>query len=95
MTTTFDIRRADDRPHTKIGWLDCHHSFSFGGHYDPSNTHHGLLLVSNDDRVAGGRASAPIRIRTWRSSPGCWRAGSSTRIPKATGASCTRVWPNA
>jgi hypothetical protein len=47
-----DVRRADTRPHTKIGWLDSWHSFSFGRHYDPANTHHGLLLVSNDDRVA-------------------------------------------
>jgi redox-sensitive bicupin YhaK (pirin superfamily) len=38
--------------HTKIGWLDSWHSFSFGRHYDPANTHHGLLLVNNDDRVA-------------------------------------------
>ena len=49
-----DVRRAESRPHTKLGWLDSHHSFSFGGHYDPANTHHGLLLVSNDDRVAAG-----------------------------------------
>jgi len=54
MTTGVDIRRADTRPLTKIGWLDSHHSFSFGHHYDPTNTHHGLLLVSNDDRVAAG-----------------------------------------
>jgi quercetin 2,3-dioxygenase len=47
-----DIRRADTRAHTQIGWLDSWHSFSFGRHYDPANTHHGLLLVSNDDRVA-------------------------------------------
>jgi len=52
--STLDIRRSDARPHTKIGWLDSHHSFSFGNHYDPQNTHHGLLLVSNDDRVAAG-----------------------------------------
>jgi redox-sensitive bicupin YhaK (pirin superfamily) len=49
-----DIRRAADRAHTKIDWLDSHHSFSFGGHYDPTNTHHGLLLVNNDDIVAAG-----------------------------------------
>ena len=29
-------------------------SFSFGHHYDPENTHHGLLLVINDDVVAPG-----------------------------------------
>lgn len=49
-----DIRRADQRPHTRIDWLDSRHSFSFGHHYDPANTHHGLLLVNNDDRVAPG-----------------------------------------
>src|SRR5437588_6659360 len=49
-----DIRRAETRPHTKIDWLDSRHSFSFGHQYDPANTHHGLLLVSNDDRVAPG-----------------------------------------
>lgn len=46
-----DIRRGHERLHTKIDWLDSFHSFSFGGHYDPSNTHHGLLLVSNDDVI--------------------------------------------
>jgi quercetin 2,3-dioxygenase len=51
---TIDVRRAGERPRTNIGWLDSHHSFSFGGHHDPANTHHGLLLVSNDDRVAPG-----------------------------------------
>ena len=49
-----DVRRADERPHTRIGWLDSRHSFSFGHHYDPSNTGHGLLLVNNDDIVRGG-----------------------------------------
>ncbi|HEX2172624.1 MAG TPA: pirin family protein [Dehalococcoidia bacterium] len=47
-----DVRRSDTRFHTDIGWLDSRHSFSFGNHYDPSNTNHGLLLVSNDDIVA-------------------------------------------
>ncbi len=49
-----DIRRADERFHTHIGWLDSKHSFSFGRHYSPDNTNHGQLLVLNDDRVAGG-----------------------------------------
>src|SRR6185295_9590662 len=43
--TQIDIRRADDRFKTKIGWLDSKHSFSFSRHWDPGNTHHGLLLV--------------------------------------------------
>ena len=50
-----DIRRADDRYKTKIDWLDSKHSFSFSHHYDPANTHHGLLLVNNDDVVTPGR----------------------------------------
>jgi redox-sensitive bicupin YhaK (pirin superfamily) len=49
---TIDIRRAEDRVHTRINWLDSRHSFSFSNHYDPANTHHGLLLVSNDDIVS-------------------------------------------
>jgi hypothetical protein len=51
---TIDVRRAADRPRTRIGWLDSRHSFSFGHHYDPSNLGHGLLLVNNDDVVRGG-----------------------------------------
>jgi redox-sensitive bicupin YhaK (pirin superfamily) len=50
--SSVDVRRAGTRPHTKMGWLDSWHSFSFGRHFDPANTHHGLLLVNNDDRVA-------------------------------------------
>jgi redox-sensitive bicupin YhaK (pirin superfamily) len=49
-----DVRRAADRPATRLGWLDSKHSFSFGGQWDPANTHHGLLLVNNDDVVLPG-----------------------------------------
>ena len=49
-----DIRRAADRYATRAGWLDSKHSFSFGGHHDPHNTHFGLLLVNNDDLVQPG-----------------------------------------
>lgn len=54
MTTAVDVRRSTDRPSTTTSWLDSKHCFSFGGHYDPQNTHFGLLLVSNDDVVAPG-----------------------------------------
>ncbi len=50
-TPMIDIRRSGERFHTKIDWLDSYHSFSFADHYDPANTHHGLLLVSNDDII--------------------------------------------
>jgi len=49
-----DVRRSDDRFKTNIGWLDSKHSFSFSRHWDPGNTHHGLLLVNNDDIVLPG-----------------------------------------
>jgi quercetin 2,3-dioxygenase len=49
-----DLRRAEERFATKISWLDSKHSFSFGHHRDPGNTHHGLLLVNNDDVVKPG-----------------------------------------
>jgi redox-sensitive bicupin YhaK (pirin superfamily) len=69
-TNGFDVRRADDRFLTEIGWLTSRHSFSFGPHYDPANTGHGLLIVSNDDVVApgGGFGAHPHRdmeIVTW------------------------------
>jgi redox-sensitive bicupin YhaK (pirin superfamily) len=51
---SLDVRRASDRFATDWGWLDSHHSFSFGQHYDANNTHFGLLLVSNDDVVHPG-----------------------------------------
>lgn len=53
-TTSIDVRRAADRFHTEIGWLDSWHSFSFGEHYDPENRGHGQLVVSNDDVIAPG-----------------------------------------
>ena len=53
-TATIDVRRSEQRFHTNISWLKSHHSFSFGQHYDPDNTNHGLLVVSNDDVVRGG-----------------------------------------
>jgi redox-sensitive bicupin YhaK (pirin superfamily) len=67
---TVDIRRAGERFHTSTDWLDSWHSFSFGPHYDPTNTHHGLLLVSNDDRVRAGTGFAThghqdMEIVTW------------------------------
>jgi len=49
-----DVRRAGDRANTEIAWLNSSHSFSFGRHYEPDNTHHGRLLVNNDDVVKPG-----------------------------------------
>ncbi|WKG03742.1 pirin-like bicupin family protein [Mycolicibacterium sp. HK-90] len=67
---TVDIRRADDRGLSTTDWLQSRHSFSFADYYDPANTHHGLLLVNNDDIVApaAGFDTHPHRdmeIVTW------------------------------
>ncbi len=48
------MRRAGDRFSTRIEWLDSRHSFSFGHHYDPSDTHHGVLMVNNEDVISPG-----------------------------------------
>ena len=45
---------AADRGHVNFGWLDSHHSFSFGHWYDPNKIHFGALRVLNDDIVTGG-----------------------------------------
>jgi redox-sensitive bicupin YhaK (pirin superfamily) len=54
LTPDVDIRRAEQRFMSNFGWLDSKHSFSFGHHHDRANTHHGLLLVNNDDIVDPG-----------------------------------------
>jgi redox-sensitive bicupin YhaK (pirin superfamily) len=51
---SIDVRRSAERFHTQLDWLDSWHSFSFGPYYDPANTGHGLLVVSNDDIVRAG-----------------------------------------
>jgi redox-sensitive bicupin YhaK (pirin superfamily) len=67
---TVQIRRAAERAVTTTSWLDSRHSFSFGDHYDPGNTHHGELLVSNDDTVAAAagfdtHSHRDMEIVTW------------------------------
>lgn len=64
------VQRANERMHTSIGWLDSWHSFSFGSHYDPRHTNHGLLVVNNDDRVRPGKgfgthSHSDMEIVTW------------------------------
>ena len=54
MPAKVEIRRAAARAVTTTSWLHSKHSFSFGDRYDPTNTHHGVLLVNNDDVVQPG-----------------------------------------
>lgn len=65
-----EVRRAADRFTTRLGWLESRHSFSFGRHYDPANTGHGLLVANNDDVVSPGAGfhthpHRDMEILTW------------------------------
>lgn len=64
------IVRAAERAATVTGWLDSRHSFSYGAAYDPANTHFGLLLACNEDRLAAGAGFDPhphrdVEVVTW------------------------------
>lgn len=48
------IHSADRRGHVSFGWLDSHHSFSFGNYYEPEKVNFGMLRVLNDDVITGG-----------------------------------------
>ena len=70
LAPSVEVRRAGDRMRTRTAWLDSRHSFSYGAHYDPANTHFGLLMANNDDVLAPGSGFDPhphrdMEIVTW------------------------------
>ena len=70
LAPSIGVVRASARLRTETSWLDSWHCFSYGRHYEPDNTHHGLLVVCNDDRVRGStgfgdHAHEEMEIVTW------------------------------
>ena len=53
-TAIVEVRRGADRARTTAPGIETRHAFSFGAHHEPGNTHHGLLLAHNEDRIAPG-----------------------------------------
>lgn len=65
-----EVRRAAERFVTSTDWVHSAHSFSFGPHFDPANTSHGVLVVHNDDVVSPGggydtHRHADTEVVTW------------------------------
>ncbi len=48
------VRKANERGLTRTGWLESHHSFSFGNYFDSNNMGFSDLRVINEDFVKEG-----------------------------------------
>jgi redox-sensitive bicupin YhaK (pirin superfamily) len=64
------LRPAGSRGHFDFGWLDTHHTFSFGEYFDPENQQFRALRVLNEDRVQPGKGFGThghrdMEILTW------------------------------
>jgi quercetin 2,3-dioxygenase len=64
------IRPSGSRGHFDFGWLDTHHTFSFGEYYDPQHMGFRSLRVINEDVVQAGQGFGmhghrDMEILTW------------------------------
>ncbi|MEN9918445.1 MAG: hypothetical protein RL662_881 [Bacteroidota bacterium] len=49
------LYKAATRGHKHHGWLEAHHTFSFGDYFDLDRINFGALRVLNDDIIQGGK----------------------------------------
>ncbi|HEY3400228.1 MAG TPA: pirin family protein [Geothrix sp.] len=64
------LRPSGARGHLDFGWLDTHHTFSFGEYFDPEHQQFRALRVLNEDRVQPGKGFGThghrdMEILTW------------------------------
>ncbi|KXO99446.1 pirin family protein [Tsukamurella pseudospumae] len=64
------VVRSADRAASSMPGVRSRHCFSFGDHYDPDNTHHGILLACNAEQVRAGTGfdthpHRAVEIVTW------------------------------
>jgi len=64
------LRPAQSRGHFDFGWLDTHHTFSFGDYFDSEQQQFRSLRVLNEDRVEPGQGFGThghrdMEILTW------------------------------
>ena len=82
------LRKATDRFHSQIGWLDSWHTFSFADHYDPSFLGFGALRelgVEPPHRRQMQPAQQPVEVDRGR--------GDGGHAPAAiVRASCVRTY---
>ncbi len=50
-----NIRLGQERGSTELGWLESHHTFSFGNYYDPNHLNFASLRVINEDIIQPGQ----------------------------------------
>lgn len=55
------IHEKANRGQSRMGWLDSHHTFSFGGFNDPTRMGFGNLRVLNEDHIIPGAGFARHR----------------------------------